>query len=144
MIGEPMTLEEYKRLASDVMMDTDGDCFAESGWGICFAFDIATALYVYELEICDSYEGDETRKALQTAEFHISPLFSVTKFLETDVNDEFGDDANAKMIYDELLLNYEASLCLESQYRHNKAKEYAKALVWFCEESDRLEEAKRQ
>lgn len=141
MIGEPMTLDDYKRLASDIMMGTYGDCFSEAGWGINFAFDIATALYVYN---ADRAEAPEIEDALKTARFHPGLGFSVSDFLEVDTNDDYDEYTSAKMIYDELVLNDMATKDYPRDKQHGKAKEYAKALVWFCEESDRQKEAKKK
>jgi len=141
MIGEPMTLDDYKRLASDIMMYTYGDCFSEAGWGINFAFDIATALHVYNV---DRSEAPEIADALKTARFSPGLGFSVHAFLEVDINDDYSEHTSAKMIYDELVLNDMATKDYPRDKQHGKAKEYAKALVWFCEESDRQKEAKKK
>lgn len=49
-----MTGAEYKELAKSYGADTYGDIASESGWGICFAFDLADALYTF---LSENYDG---------------------------------------------------------------------------------------
>jgi hypothetical protein len=129
-----MDAKTYKALAEEWGQDTYGDIFSESGWGICFAFDIAQALYAY----CTGYyngDGD--------------PLYACLCMLSRspiDFRPGMGGGFNPDEKYDEKNDEkndeYETTRQLYNNMVENKNwGSYYETLLWFCRTDEKERKA---
>jgi len=128
-----MDTREFNVIANDFGVDVYGDIFAESGYGISFCFDLATAIYVYAMEQMGHYDSIEIKQILSASpvSFRISPLFSFTEFLAVDIEGEYVDYTSAKLVYDAIVTD------------PLQLRKYLDALVWYCTAAKKLEDAKK-
>ena len=95
-----MNVERFNELASMYGEDVYGNVFSESGYGISFCFDIATALYVYA-SLYNSDTVQDIWSTLSTIGFSVGWGFSESQFLEDDT----GEYSISKAIYGDIESN---------------------------------------
>lgn len=113
--------KEFLKLCKMYDIDTYGNMFSESGYGINFCFDLATALYVYAVE----NNNQTIKSAMETSPiyFRISPLFNFTEFLELDIDDEYTEYTTSKLIYNDLT--------------EKNIQYYFDILEWYCKKDSK-------
>jgi hypothetical protein len=119
-----MDKQEFDRIAREFGADVYGDIFSESGYGICFSFDICFALSRY----CQDYwSGDSDPLyacycALGRAPINFRAGMGGGFDPEEEYDPENDEYSTAREIYADMVAN-------------KNWKQYYKLVLWYCTES---------